>query len=98
MIAAEALRTGLATGPALAAFLGLVLFGSSRPDGDFGRAVTGRAAALGLLGPLDRPNERKDKKALTGLCASSGYCVAWETFDARAWFLFEKSSCAEAAR
>ena len=75
MIAAEALRTGLMVGPALAAFLGLSFLGTSSCEGDFGSAVTGRAVALGLLGPPQRPNERRDKAALAGLYPSDA-CFA----------------------
>lgn len=78
MIAAEALRTGLIVGPALAAFLGLSFLGTSSCEGDVDSAVTGRAVALGLLGPPQRPNERRDKAALVGLYPSEA-CFAAAT-------------------
>ena len=75
MIAAEAFRTGLLggtpPGPALAAFLGDFLEGSALTD-DLGNAVKGRAAVLGLLGPLACPKDRSDSEALAGLYPFSG--------------------------
>ena len=65
---AEALRAEAATGPAFAAFFGLLCLSDLK--GDTGRAVAGRAATTGLLRREGRPNERRDRAALAGLCPS----------------------------
>lgn len=68
VITAEALRTEVAVGPALVALFGLLFLCIS--DAVAARAVAGRAEEPGLLRPAGRPNERRDKAALTGLCPS----------------------------